>query len=160
LAATPLERDPVTVDKKAGSKKGKLRSGNRYQSDSNVILGSVKHGDAHIATYGVLLYGLSAMVPEVHALSATIAAICTSETRSCRLGPKTCSITSDPVMRSKYTVHSGRTILIGLGSTHSLKSHPDHHCSCPRYSACWRYPYSGRIVAFISEAFLVVLFLV
>jgi hypothetical protein len=55
---------------------------------------------------GVLPYGLSVTVHEVHAHFVTTAAIFTNETRSCRHGPRISSITSDLITRFKYIDHS------------------------------------------------------
>ena len=74
--------------------------------------GSDKHGDAHTAGSGELPSGLSATVQKAHALSATTVATSTNETRSCRLGRKTSSITNGHNMKSSSTDHSGDRLAV------------------------------------------------
>ena len=74
--------------------------------------GSDKHGDAHTAGSGELPSGLSATVQKAHALSATTVATSTNETRSCRLGRKTSSITNGHNMKSNNTDRSGDRLAV------------------------------------------------
>lgn len=66
---------------------------------TDVNLANDTHGDVHIAMSGVRLSGLYAMAREALEVFVTTADTCTSETRSCLLGPKICSIMKGPIMR-------------------------------------------------------------
>jgi hypothetical protein len=71
--------------------------------------GSDKHGDVRIATYGVLLSGLSGMAHEAHALSVTTVATYMNETRSFRHGQRTCSSTIVRTTNCHNIGHNGKT---------------------------------------------------
>jgi chromatin structure-remodeling complex subunit SFH1 len=123
---SPVGRDTPGAGSGYGGEGGGLQEGyvSAHDTDfriSSHCAGSDKHGDAHIATFGVPPFGLYVTGHEAHAHSATTVATCTNGTRSSHHGPKTCSSTTVHITKSRSTGRNGR-ILASRASIEVLRA--------------------------------------
>jgi chromatin structure-remodeling complex subunit SFH1 len=123
---SPVGRDTPGAGSGYGGEGGGLQEGyvSAHDTDfriSSHCVGSDKHGDAHIATFGVPPFGLYVTGHEAHAHSATTVATCTNGTRSSHHGPKTCSSTTVHITKSRSTGRNGR-ILASRASIEVLRA--------------------------------------